>query len=183
MMFARSRMPKASRNSKQEITRCYFDVDNVEMYFDYSDILDVITEDSFLEDVLETYDQRHGTDFAPHLGDSALALYRNRLDQLPDCCSPDAIEVRSWSEALAVAASVPRVRLERNGKLMDLFVDDSSGDVRKDVRRYDLRHGTDFFRHIEAGNARIVPYAGPDSGFAFPVKSWDDVLAYADRRR
>lgn len=179
-MFGRTR-PKASKNAGRETSRCYFDVDNVQMYFEYSDILDVITQDSCLEDVIQTYDGRHGTDFWPHLYDNAIALYRNRLDRLPDW-TRGSIEVRSWSEALVVASAVPRVRMERNGRLLDLFLDDSSGDVKKDVARYDRRHGTDFVKRIEAGDVRIVPYV-PDEEVAFPVVSWEEVLSISDRRR
>ena len=177
-MFARK--PKASGNSKREVSRCYFDVDNVLMYIDYSDILDAITEDTSLEDVLRIYDERHGTDFGPNLGDNALALYRNRLDQLPDW-TMKGIEVRSWSEALAVEASAPRVYIERNGRVMELFLDIRTGDAKRDVRRYDSDNGTDFARHIEAGEARIVGKPGND--IAFPVESWDDVLRVSRRRR
>ena len=181
MMFGRTRRPKASGNSKREVSRCYFDVDNVLMYFDYSDILDVITPDSSLEDVIQTYDERHGTDFWPNLCDDAIAFYRNRPDQLPDWTA-GAVEVRSWAEAVAVEASVPRVYLERNGRVMELILDEATGDARTDVRGYDSRHGTDFAKHIEAGDARIVRRSEDDPS-PFPVESWDDVIAYADRRR
>ncbi len=177
-----SRRPKASANPGGEVSRCYFDINDVQMYFDYSGLLPEIDRHTSLEEVIELYDRRHGTDFANHIGDDAVALYRYPVGDLP-AWTVGAVEVRSWSEALAVEASVPRIYLERNGRVMKLFLDGRSGDPRADVRRYDSAHGTDFAKHIEAGEVRVVGEWEVGDGMAFPVESWNDVLVYADRRR
>lgn len=186
-MFGRFRKPKASANPRGvnpggEVSRCYFDINDVQMYFDYSGLLDEIDRHTSLEEVIQLYDRRHATDFYNHIGDDAIALYRYLVGDLPEW-TEGAVEVRSWWEACMVERSVPRVYLERNGRFMKLFLDDSSGDPKADVRGYDSRHRTDFAKHIKAGDVRVVSKWEVGDAIAFPVETWDDVLAYADRRR
>ncbi len=87
--------PVRSKNEKR-FCRIIFDIDNVNLSLDYSDI--PTNEDDSLECVLQKYDAKYGTDFYPHLRDDAIAL-RWTTESEMDPAFRDAIPVRSWEEA------------------------------------------------------------------------------------
>ena len=178
-MFGRK--TRFSRNSKSReiVNRMYFCVEGVEMYFDFSDIADLITEEDSSEDVIRKIDAYYGTDFWDNVFDDAMVCWEMPLDEV-NPASDNPPRVYSYSEAVALEAAMPRVYIERKGTVAKIYMEKSTGDARKDLKRHDNRTGTDFSWHVDHGEARIIRESEIGDRRVHEVKSWGQLVDISD---